>query len=196
MIQDILYYLILVLCLAFSLFKKKARQNYFWIYFLLVLLYEFFFEYRIVSVDFYASSALIYPLFFLNVYLINFIKKIYILKVCLNSLLIGLGIYYLLKDKEYSINLGVLMVLTYILLSLLWFFNEFRKNDQIHIIKKQFFWISTSLLLWSVFFLFRLIPMYLFDKIDKEFLFTLNNIFQIITILSYIIFLKGLLCER
>ncbi|MEY8758696.1 hypothetical protein [Chryseobacterium tongliaoense] len=195
MIQDFLYYFLLIICLTVSFYNGRARQNYFWLYFLMVLFYEILFHYRLIDVKIYATSPIIYSLFFINVYLKEFCNKKYWIRLLSNGIIIILGIYLYPNEEAYSINLGIMMAFTFILCGLAWLFYEFQNSSQIHIITKQFFWVTISLLLWAIFFLFRLVPMYLFEKTDDEFLGNLNKIFQFATIISYIIFLKGLLCK-
>ncbi len=87
------------------------------------------------------------------------------------------------------------MSLTYILFALQWLFNQLKHVDKNSLLKKQAFWFSTSLLIWSVIFLFRLIPMYWLDINDNNFLRQINLGYQITTILSYCLFLRGLFCK-
>lgn len=199
MIQDYIYYILILICLAVSIYNKTARQNCFWIYFLAVIFYELFFKIKIINLKIYSTSAIFYSLFFLNVYLNELKKKEYsinIIKYIFSILIFGLGVLLMFEKSGYSINLGLIMTFTYISNSLVWFFTEFKRDSYIRIIDRQFFWISTSLLFWAIFFLFRLIPMYLFMEIDNEFLMLLNEVFQIVTIISYVVFFIGLLCKE
>lgn len=195
MIQDFIYYFLLVICLFVSFYNEKARHSYFWLYFLLVLFYEMLFYFRVIGVEMYATSPIIYSLFFMNTYLKELSSGKYFFRLISNIIILVVGIILYRSSGGYSVNLGIMMSFIYILCGLIWLFYQFKNNSQIPIISKQFFWVSVSLLLWSVFFLFRVTPMYLFEKADDEFLAVLNKIFQLVTITSYIIFLKGLLCK-
>lgn len=55
------------------------------------------------------------------------------------------------------------------------------------------FWISTALLMWSCFFLFRVTPMFYFAKEDNEFLQFLRVGQNIINIGMYIMFYVALM---
>lgn len=195
MIQDFIYYFLLVMCLVASFYNEKARHNCFWLYFLLVLFYEILFYFRVIGVEIYATSPIVYSLFFINVYLKELYNEKRFIRYISNAVLLIVGVVLYPSSKGYSINLGIMMSFIFILCGLIWLFNQFKNNSQIPIISKQFFWVSVSLLLWAVFFLFRVTPMYLFEKSDDEFLAVLNRIFQLVTITSYIIFFKGLLCK-
>lgn len=183
------------MCLVASFYNEKARHNCFWLYFLLVLFYEILFYFRVIGVEIYATSPIVYSLFFINVYLKELYNEKRFIRYISNAVLLIVGVVLYPSSKGYSINLGIMMSFIFILCGLIWLFNQFKNNSQIPIISKQFFWVSVSLLLWAVFFLFRVTPMYLFEKSDDEFLAVLNKIFQLVTITSYIIFFKGLLCK-
>lgn len=193
MIQNIIYYSILIVCFVVSFHYERARHNYFWLYFLLVLCYEFFFSYKLIGIDIYGTSAILYSLFFVIIFFRELSYKNHV-KCIVYMVVTVIGIY-LYTEKSYSINLGIMMAFIFIILGLIWLYNAFKINNQLSLIERQFFWISISLLLWGVFFLFRLIPMHLFEQTDIEFLRTLNTIFQWVTIVSYFIFFKGLLCK-
>ncbi|RXM63823.1 hypothetical protein [Chryseobacterium sp. CH1] len=152
MVQDIIYNCLLILCLAVSCYNERARQNYFWIYFLLVLCYELFFSYKWIGIKIYTTSAILYSLFFVNVYLKELLdRRKYLVKWSLNIIVLGIGIY-LYPENGYSISLGIMMAFIFIILGLVWLFNEFKINSQVSLMEKQFFWVSVSLLLWAVFF--------------------------------------------
>ena len=190
-----LYISTITLCLAASVYFKLARQRYLWVYFSGVLFFEFVQNYKLLPEVVYCYSSLFYILFFLNLYQtqIRFNK---IVIVFLNLVLLSTGIYFNLDSEHFSISLGILMSLIYISLTLIWFFGQLQNSDEDPLFKKQFFWISSALLIWSVFFIFRLIPMNYFNIHDHQFLQTLNLIFQLITIFTYILFLKALSCKK
>lgn len=80
------------------------------------------------------------------------------------------------------------MAMSYITLSFLWFFQKINNVDTKNIIDDPNFWISSGLLLWSTFFIFRVVPMYLFDKLDKDFLNSVITIFNFINCVMYFMF--------
>jgi hypothetical protein len=100
------------------------------------------------------------------------------------------------SSKNFAVGLGVTLALFYIILSLSWLFNEVRNVDEDFIAKKQVFWVSSAILLWSVFFLFRIVPMYWLEKNDLAFLIMLDKIFRIAVTVTYIIFIIAITCKK
>lgn len=191
-----LYLFTIAVCLVISIQNRLARQHHLWLYFGFVLIIETtkIFRWGNFSSVIYTYSSLAYILYFLYYYLIVKINKILIGSLAIVS--IPLYTYFVLHcNDDYPTQVGILMSLIYIILSLIWFANQLLHTDSIPITKKQTFWVSFSLLIWSVFFLFRLIPMYWLNVNDNDFLRDINLGYQIITILSYFIFLRGLFCK-
>lgn len=191
-----LYLFTIAVCLVISIYNRLTRQRFLWLYFSIVLIIEStkIFQWGHFSSVIYIYSSLAYILFFLYYYLILKINKILIGTLSLVSII--LYFYFIIQSKDdYPIAIGILMSLIYIILSLIWFANQLLHTDSIRITNKQTFWISFSLLIWSAFFLFRLIPMYWLNVNDNDFLKDINLAYQIITILSYFIFLRGLFCK-
>lgn len=191
-----IYFTIILFCLGTSFLNKVSRQNLLYIYFLSVVIIEIGFFVEIVSREIYNSSPLFYTLFF-TFYFGN-------QKNGNNKIMYTLGgiaficclYFYRLEGlEEYSTQAGTVMNLIYIVFALQWLFNQLKHVDENSLLKKQAFWFSTSLLIWSVIFLFRLIPMYWLDINDNNFLRQINLGYQITTILSYCLFLKGLFCK-
>lgn len=191
-----LYLSTIAVCLVTSIQNRLARQRYLWLYFSVVLIIEItkIFHWGNFTSVIYTYSSLVYILYFLYYYLIAKINKTLIGILAIVS--ITLYFYFIVHyNDDYPIAVGILMSLIYIILSLLWFTNQLLRTDAIRIHHKQAFWISFSLLIWSVFFLFRLIPMYWLNVNDVEFLRDINLGYQIITIISYFVFLRGLFCK-
>lgn len=191
-----IYLTILFFCLVVSINQRTARQRFLWLYFSVVLVIEStkIFQWGNFSSVIYTYSSLTYILFFLYYYILLKINKILISVLAIVSII--LYFYFVVHcDDDYPIPVGILMSLIYIILSLLWFANQLLHTDAIRIHNKQSFWVSFSLLIWSVFFLFRLIPMYWLNINDTDFLKDINLGYQIITIISYFVFLRGLFCK-
>lgn len=191
-----LYLFTIAVCLAFSIQNRLARHRYLWLYFGIVLIIETtkIFGWGNFSSEIYTYSSLAYILYFLNYYRIVKVNTTLIGVLAITSII--LYFYFVASSKnDYPTAVGILMSSIYIILSLIWFVNQLLHTDSVRITQKQTFWISFSLLIWSTFFLFRLIPMYWLDLHDKEFLKDINFGYQIITILSYFIFIRGLLCK-
>ncbi len=187
----IFYSVLLFLCLVVSFVNKTARQRYLWVYFSLVFTSELLIHYEILDRKIYDNLNIFYIVFFLIYYfpklkrmLRNF-EWVLLLLICISLPII---------DKE---KLSVFQVSIYILLSIVWFYNEIKKPNEIEIYKKMTFWISASLLLWSVIYFMRIVPAHFFAKEDLDFLKnTISKMYQTIVIMSYIIFFRGLVCKQ
>ncbi|WP_345145952.1 hypothetical protein [Flavobacterium ginsengiterrae] len=81
----------------------------------------------------------------------------------------------------------------YILYSMLWFLQKITLTSEDKITDDPNFWISTALLLWSCFFIFRVIPRDLLNIEDKEFLILLREFLYGINCIMYLLFFKGLI---
>ena len=67
-----------------------------------------------------------------------------------------------------SSNVYLIVVFFDLILALIWFYQIINNIDDIFITHKQAFWVSTGLLLWSIFNLFRLYPLYFLYESDNE----------------------------
>ncbi|WP_130733899.1 hypothetical protein [Flavobacterium sp. J27] len=166
------------------------------IYFLFVVFIEIAHYVRLIPTSLYYSSPIFFISFF-TYYFGNQIKNnknsIYIIGII--SLLIAFYFILFKAKGNYSTDAGIVMNFVYILFPLSWLLTQIMDTDENSLLKKQTFWISFSLLFWAVFFFFRLIPMYWLNNNDPEFLIQINFGFQIITIFSYLLFLRGLFCR-
>uniref|UniRef100_UPI00404AE0E5 hypothetical protein n=2 Tax=Flavobacterium sp. TaxID=239 RepID=UPI00404AE0E5 len=192
----VMYYTITVCCLGASFINKVSRQNFVWIYFLLVNIMELGNRNKVILPEIYNLHPLAYGAFFTFYFSNqkNSNKKI-IYSVGITAFIICLTVLIKNGLKTYSIGAGLSASFLYISLSLYWLFNQLNHVDKNSLLKKQAFWFSTSILIWSVVFLFRIIPMYWLDVHDHNFLKNINYGFQIITILTYGMFLRGLFCK-
>lgn len=190
------YIIIILFCLGTSILNKVSRQNLLYIYFSLVVIIEIGFYLRSLPTVIYNASPLLYISFFTYYFgnQKNSNKKI-IYAIGSIAFTFCLYLYVIEGFEKYSIQAGTAMNLVYIFFALQWLFNQLKYVDENSLLKKQAFWFSTSLLIWSVIFLFRLIPMYWLDIHDNHFLRQINLGYQITTILSYCLFLKGLFCK-
>lgn len=194
--MKIFYFIIILFCLGASFLNKISRQNLLYIYFLIVVIFEGGIFVRILPRVIYNSSPLLYLPFF-TFYFLNQNngnkKTIY----SIGSIAFIICVYFYTYEglENYSTRAGTAMSITYIVYSLLWFLTQIISPDENSLLKKQAFWISSSLLIWAVFFIFRSIPMYWLNIHDHDFLVQINFGFHIITIFSYLLFLRGLFCK-
>lgn len=185
-----IYIIVVTLCLLRSVIRKDVLYIYFLVV-LLVDLYMYFF-FKKTQWNIHPYAIVFYMCFFIYYYKALFSNKriIYYITFFL-VFLIGI-LLALSSENPYGTPLIVLMSLVYILLPLLWFIKEIVTVNEQKITDKQRFWISTGLLFWIIFFIFKMVPLYFFNKQDLEFLLVLDNIYQIATIISYLIFFKSL----
>lgn len=194
MIIAYIYVFIICLCFVLSLINPKARQNFLWIYFALALATELsYLVLKILPYSLYILSIPIYTLFFIFYYSLDYKKK-YIYYVLALFTIISNSLLYNTDDNS-QIIMGVLMSIIYILLSLIWFFTQLKKPSLTPIYQKQSFWVSTTLLFMGIVFIFRMIPMNIFEVTDKSFLVLINKGFQYSIIASYLLFLKATTCK-
>ncbi|MCY0969449.1 hypothetical protein [Chryseobacterium wangxinyae] len=186
-----IYLVILFFCLVLSFINEVARCKYLGIYFIVVFISELLIYFEILNRNNYDWLNELYTVFFCWYYLIEFVKKSELIFVTLILLIVG---YLFINERQ---NLVIIQASVYILVTANWFYRQVKSTNEVPIYKKLNFWISTSLLLWSCVYIFRILPSYFFANEDINFLEnTINIIYQSMVILSYLIFLKGLCCKQ
>ncbi len=204
-----IYDIFVTITMLYSLYllfwkKYKKRQRHFYLYITIIFLIDTvgisigrkYFE--IDQFYFY------FPLFIFTIsYFAYFFGKDYKDKVNKTILylltfiaFILLFVFQIKNDKLLVISTTtILVVILYqIILCLQWFWYIVNHADEQNIIHKQAFWVSCALLIWSTFALFRMYPMYDLIKIDSAFLATMIDVFQVVNILTYLLYIRGLRC--
>ncbi len=187
-----LYY-IYIIAVTFCLIKSIVRKDILYVYFSAVLLVDLYmyFLFKKTLWNIHPYAILFYICFFIYYYRALFYNRlIYYFILSLVFLLGSLLIFS--SENPYAAPLIILMSLVYIILPLFWFAKEIMTVDEQRITDKQKFWVSSALLFWIIFFIFKMIPLYFFNRQDLGFLLVLDNIYQIATIISYLIFFKSL----
>lgn len=202
--MNYIYEIILLLTLLKSIVLVRkfnlSSQNYLFVYLIvtffveilswIILLInpksEFSFQY-----DVYCLFCI---LFFWFYYIKSFQKKLR-KKVNLlsGSLLISILLISLFAEISLSFLLMTALPIYYILCSMLWFLQKITLVSEVKITNDPNFWISTALLFWSCFFIFRVIPRTLLNIEDKEFLILLRAFLYIINCIMYLLFFKALI---
>ncbi|MCS3530971.1 signal transduction histidine kinase [Chryseobacterium sp. JUb7] len=146
----------------------------------------------------YNFYSLLSILLFYVLYLNSFKEKnIKVLRVIFFGIVIFYFCFTDFYKSDFDISIGILISLYYISVSLLWFSHKIRSFDEYKITDDPYFWISTGLLLWSCFFIFRVVPMFFLDVHDKEFLYLLRTFQNVINILMYLmLFISMMKYER
>lgn len=184
--REIAYLSLIYFGLIFCFIFRKRSGLFLFVYFFSVCLIETiprfsYFDFNGV----YTYGSFIYILLFAFFYVKKLPDQKYIIfalaiLTCLSST------YFIINSKEsFAIGLGMSMAAYYFSISLLWFMVQIRNSDSIFITEKQGFWVSAGNLVWSLFFLFRIIPMYWLDENDKEFLMMIVNIYTLSLFISY-----------
>lgn len=199
MIIGIIYkfVLLLVTIKSYNLSRKLtfSTQNYLLIYLSVSLFIEVIsFSLYVISPN--SKNGLLYNLY--NIFSISFFhfyfskilkynfKKLSFLITIISTLYILF--FTLFLSIDFDKNIGITLLLFYLANSLLWFYQKISFFDDHKITDDPTFWISTGLLMWSCFFLFRVTPMFYFAKEDKKFLEFLKVGQNIINIVMYIMF--------
>lgn len=185
----------IVLCRKYSLSAQDNLMIYLAITFSIEL---FFFILFYTHPDF--KNGLFYNLY--NLFCISFFYFFYrhILEVkfrlvlsviavsALGFILLGTVFY----SREFDIKIGIATSLFYIVASLLWFLHKMNSFNKEKITDDAAFWISTAILMWSCFFIFRVTPMFFLDKNDNDFLQVLRTIQNVVNIVMYAMFFIAL----
>lgn len=89
--------------------------------------------------------------------------------------------------------IGMSFGFLYIFYSLIWFYGKIMYPDNKSILDDSKFWVSSGLLFWGVFFILRIIPRYLFSKVDGQLLIVSQSFFFCVNIIFYSLLFISLL---
>ncbi|RQO38992.1 hypothetical protein DBR39_08330 [Chryseobacterium sp. KBW03] len=174
--------------------RKLSSQDYFLLYLIVNFAVDFFSEINLISTKSIQYNYLnLFNSFYFITFYFRYIKNkkivITIVIIALIAILLNIELFYV--DK-YNLNIAITYCVVNILQVLYWCSYKLNNISESKITEDPVFWISTSILLWSCFFLFRIIPMYLLDEIDKPFLKLLKQILNIINIVCCVLFFIAL----
>ncbi len=197
MLIKIYYIVFFITVLRSSIILRKNRffsQNNLFVFLLINFCVDFSSE-----IDLIELKAIQYN--YLNIFNITFFIFFYYTQIRNKLLVVLISVstviclyftsHYFYLDK-YNLSLGILYCLANISYSLYWIKDKLNNVTDVKIIDEPFFWISISLLFWSCFFMFRIIPMYLLDEEDKHFLKLLKDILLLVNTFIYILFYIGI----
>lgn len=199
MITDInilyhIYILLVLMCLSVSLTANNFPKGI-WIYFLVVFVTDIYmyYGYEYCQYNIHHFAMAFYNIFFLWYYRKVFTRRWF--KILFSILAVVCGICILLISNPYDIRFVMILILSFIFLPFLWFYKEIKEVKQDKIISKNLFWVSSGLIIWVSFFIFKMIPLYFLFIQDKQFLLEIDLIFQYVNIIFYLILLKSLFCK-
>lgn len=204
MLIGIIYKIILLVPLVKSFYLGRrssfSAQNYIFIYLLLTLVNEWSsFIRNQLNPD--VKVGIQYHLYFIFCILFFHFFYSYRFKYLFKKISTGVTILSLsyiffftnFLENDFDKKIGIAITLFYIIVSMLWFCQKITFFDEYRITDDPTFWISTALLMWSCFFIFRVTPMFFFAKNDNEFLQFLKVGQNIINIIMYSMFYISLI---
>ncbi|WP_308003430.1 hypothetical protein, partial [uncultured Chryseobacterium sp.] len=130
--------------------------------------------------------------FFIYFYYIQVKSKFLVVLISVSSIICICFTSHFFYFDKYNLSIAVLYCLANISYALYWIKEKLNNVSDNKITSEPLFWISISLLFWSCFFVFRIIPMYFLDEEDKQFLKLLKDILSLVNILVYILFYIGI----
>lgn len=197
MILLIFYYIVLCFCLVKAIIlkikHKKTKKSFLILYFFTAFLLESYGLYKIIVQEYDYSFLFNYfflfnILYFLFQYNKEFNSQIKNIATILAILACIMVIYLISQNTIFSNKIGLILSFFYISISILWFYQKNIDISNEYLVDLPFFWISVALLFWSIFFIFRIMPMYILESLDAGFKIQINNIFMIVNIITYILF--------
>ncbi|SKB73786.1 hypothetical protein SAMN05660477_00919 [Soonwooa buanensis] len=188
-----IYLFVVFLCFVSSIINRKTEQHFLWLYFATVFTCENLNKIELMPYSLYIFTIPLYSLFFIYYFGTEEKNKKFswilaIINIILSAIFFG-------TEANYQIILSVILCVTYTFLSLRWFFLQLKNTDVTPIYKKQKFWVATSLLFFSIVFIFRIVPTNLLNVMDVEFLQLITKSFMIAVIISYLLLLKATTCK-
>lgn len=187
----IIYQLLLCSCLIIAIIKRKQNPFPIYIYFLLVLIIEYIASVETTTSLPYQLASLFYAVFF-TVYYAHFTQKLKKEIYLIGGTGFVIILFFVLKfEQNFPTAIGIVIAVLYLILSLLWFYDQIKRPGKAFIITKQLFWVSTANLFWSIVFIFRISLMYWLAEKDLPFLIFIDKIFKVSLILSYLLLLIG-----
>jgi hypothetical protein len=195
---DIVYYIIIVTSFIVSIAYKNLWKQLFWLYFGITIIVEILFT---IKASFITARLYNYlDLFCIAYFGFIYSKEInnnYIIKIVSSTFIVLGGIFIYFSKTNYSIITGYLYCIFLIFIALYWLYNKIsNKGTEDNILDLGFFWLSSSLLFWAVFYIFRMFPMYYFNKTDSKFLEEISKIFTLTNIATYLLFMRCLFCKK
>lgn len=197
-----IYEIILLITLSKSMVLVRkfnlSNQNFLFIYLAITFLVEIFSE-IIIRLDkkwsLQYTLYCIFCIFFFWFYYFRQFNRNLKKKLNLLSAILVISILIFPNFLGETLNLKLISALPffYIIYSMLWFYQKIAFPSKYKITDDPNFWISSGLLFWSCFFIFREIPRHFFNKTDKDFLYLLWEFLYLISSIMYSLFFKGLM---
>lgn len=203
-----IYEIVVLICFMYSIYlwiyrRRSKQQFYFFLYLLLIIGVDIIpvnlsswieFDRNILFLGYIVLSLLYFSAIYFRSIHYRFFR---ISIICFSSLLIIFNLIEFQMDiKQLSFISIISLPVLFIFLSISWFMYKLKNVDDKSITENFLFWISSGVLIWSVFFIFRAIPMYFLQKYDSQLLSVLTITFSIVNVMIYLLFLIGLICTQ
>lgn len=202
--MNYIYEIILLLTLLKSIVLVRkfnlSSQNYLFVYLLFTFLIEILSKIILLinpksefslQYDVYCIFCILFFWFYYSKsFQKNLRKKVNLLS---SSLIISILLFSVFLKQSFSFLLMTALPIFYILFSMFWFLQKITLTCEDKITDDPIFWISSALLLWSCFFIFRVIPRNLLNIEDREFLILLRGFLYVVNCIMYILFFKALI---
>lgn len=204
-----IYEIVVLITFLYSIylliFKKKSEQQfYLYVYLLIVILID------IIPVNFpnlikvdrnlmFIGYIILSIIYFGIIYQKNIKNRIFrILNIGILITLILLNIYKFQIQNTDRLNFipMISLPILFVYLSISWYLLKLKDVDETKITNDFLFWISSGILIWSVFFIFRAIPMYFLQENDPVLLSLVISAFSVVNIITYVLFLVGLIIVK
>ncbi|KFF27799.1 hypothetical protein SAMN02787073_1129 [Chryseobacterium vrystaatense] len=206
MILNSIYEIVVLISFLYSLYiliiKKKSKQQfYFFLYLLMVILIDILPVnlYRMITFNrnlLFTAYIILSIIYFGLIYYRSIEGKIFRILNLVFSVTLIFFIFYKSQIKNVEklefVSLISLPVF-FIFLSISWYVFKLKNVNEKTIVSDFLFWISSAILIWSVVFIFRAIPMYFLQENDAGLLNFLISVFSIVNIVTYSLFLIGLI---
>ncbi|WP_333596675.1 hypothetical protein [Chryseobacterium flavum] len=202
MILQILYLAVLLIDAVKSIIlagkKGLSSQNFLAVFLFVSLCLELYGHYKIYIGEFDFAGLFNYYSIFMIVFFYRYYSVIFpgeLKKISLYitiAVLVYIGLFVKFYDENYQNELGLLVCFYFVLNALVWLYIRLKNFDETKIIDDPHFWISCGLLFWSIFFVFRSIPMFFLKDNDPAFLQILKNIQYCVNIAMYGMFYVAL----
>ena len=189
--------LIIVLIKSFILGEKNSfsTQNNLFFYLFITVLVEGY-SFVVDKIDESILIGLQYNLYliFVTIFFYFFYSKSFYSKIpkALSKILLLICLLFIIfftkfLGLDFDEKIAIAVMLFLIGHSIIWYCNKlFSVNDD-EIFNDPNFWISSGLLLWSCFGIFRCLPMYYFYNHDKEFSNFIKSNFDVVNIILYLL---------
>lgn len=197
MISNYVYNILLIVVLykSFILGRKYgfSVQNNLFIYLLLTVIVETY-SFIIDKIDENIIIGLQYNLYLplICIFFYYFYSKSFHIEIIKTlskiSFLLCLAFIIFLTNfsgLDFDEKIAIAVMLFLICQSILWYSNKILTANEAKILNDPNFWISSGLLLWSCFGIFRCLPMYYFYYNDEEFSDFIKSNFDIVNIVFY-----------